>query len=274
MEPQLLGARRLRELLDAHGATPRKALGQNFVIDPNTIRKVVEVAGVRGEDAVLEIGAGAGSLSLGLAATAGRVVAVEFDRALIPVLRAAVGGLDAVEIFEADALTLDYGAIEATKLVANLPYNIATPLVLKVLEEAPSIRTLAVMTQKEAGQRLAAVPGSKAYGAPSVLVAYSATARVAARVSRRAFYPVPNVDSVIVRLDRRAAEPPVPREPFARIVRAAFAQRRKTLRNNLTPVAGSATKAEAWIIKAGLDPGARAETVDLDGFVALAESLQ
>lgn len=266
----LLGARRLREVLDDRGIRPTKALGQNFVIDPNTIRKVVEVAAVTPRDRVLEIGAGAGSLTLGLAAAAKQVIAVEFDRRLLPVLDETLAGADNVEVIAADAMTLPLAELRATKLVANLPYNIAVPVVVRVLEEAPQITDLMVMTQREVGERLAAHPGSKAYGQVSVLVRYFGQATVAAKVSRRAFFPVPGVDSVLVRIERR--EPPrVGPEQLFPVVRAAFGQRRKTVRNALMSAGFHA--AEAALAGAGIDPSARAESLRLEDFVAVVNAL-
>ncbi|MGH2755686.1 MAG: ribosomal RNA small subunit methyltransferase A, partial [Actinomycetota bacterium] len=184
MTATLLGAKRLRELLDAHDIHPSKALGQNFVIDPNTIRKMVEVAGVVEGDVVLEIGAGAGSLTLGLVAAGANVTAVELDRRLLPVIEEVTAELPSVSVVHADAVTFDYGSVVASSMVANLPYNIATQVVLRALEEGPDLKRLTVMTQREVGERLAASPGSKVYGLTTVLLAYFAHARVAARVSR------------------------------------------------------------------------------------------
>ncbi|MGH2699665.1 MAG: 16S rRNA (adenine(1518)-N(6)/adenine(1519)-N(6))-dimethyltransferase RsmA [Actinomycetota bacterium] len=268
-DPRLLGARRIRELFEAHGIRPHKELGQNFVIDPNTIRKVLEAAGDLSDETVLEIGAGAGSLTLGLAGAARKVIAVEFDARVVPALRDSLEGIDNVEVSEANAMRLDYVSIEATALVANLPYNIAVPLVMRVLETAPQIASLTVMTQRELGERLAAVPGNKAYGRVSVLVGFWAAAKVAARISRNAFFPVPAVDSVLVRIDRRAT-PEVDYGRLNEIVKAAFAQRRKTLRNTLGPLAGSATIAERLIREAGLEPSARPETLPLEAWVGIA----
>lgn len=271
--PELVGARRLRHLLDERGVRPSKALGQNFVIDPNTIRKVVDLAGLDGSESVLEIGAGAGSLTLGLAGTARRVVAVEVDRRLLDILREVTAGLANVEVVDGDALTLDLGSVDATHVVANLPYNIAATVVLKVLEEAPQIHALTVMTQREVGERLAAGPGTKTYGQTSVLAAYWAIVRVAARISRRAFYPVPNVDSVVVSLVRRPEPPAGDRATFYAVVKAAFGQRRKTLRNSLGEHAGSGDAAAEAVRAAGLPEMARAEQAGVEHFQAIAERL-
>lgn len=269
----LLGARKVRGLLDEHGIRPRKAWGQNFVIDPNTIRKMVTLAQVEPDDSVVEVGAGAGSLTLALAMVARRVVALEKDTKLIPVLEQVLQGHDNVKIIQGDALEHDLGALEVEQMVANLPYNVAATVVLRALEGAPGIASLTVMTQREVGERLAAGAGSKAYGLSSVLVAYFAEARMVARVSRRAFWPEPNVDSVIVRLVRRPS-PAVPQDVFFAVARAGFAQRRKMLRGSLRAVVDPADRLEGALSKAGIDPTIRAEELDLQGFVALAEQLR
>lgn len=270
--PDLLGARRLRELLDAHGVRPSKSLGQNFVVDPNTIRKVVAVSGVGPDDRVLEIGAGAGSLTLGLAAAAAHVTAVEFDRALHPVLRKALEGVTNVDVVHQDATKLDWSAVDARALVANLPYNIATPLVLDALAGAPALETITVMTQREAGERLAAGPGSKAYGHVSVFVAFYATASVAAPISRRVFYPEPNVDSVLVRLVRRDQPDTDPDRLFA-LTRAAFSQRRKTLRSSLAGAVPDPALIPDALRAVGLGPTARPEELGIEEWLALERQL-
>jgi len=271
--PGLLGARRVRELLQAHGVRPRKSRGQSFVVDPNTIRKVIDVARLAPGDSVLEIGAGAGSLTLGLAAAARRVVAVEVDPRLIGALQEATAGAGNVEIVEGDARTMPLDRFEATVLVANLPY-IAAQVVLRVLIEVPAIERLTVMTQLEVAERLAAPPGSRAYGVPSALVAYFGTAELAGRISQRAFYPVPRVDSALVTVRRRTRAEVLDRSFVFDVVRAAFGQRRKTLRQALATLAGSPDLAAAAVSAAGFDPAIRAEQVDIDGFVSIAARLQ
>lgn len=266
----LLGAGATRELLSRHGVAPRRELGQNFVVDPNTIRKIVAVSGCRSGDAVVEVGAGVGALTLALAEVAARVVAIEFDRRLLPALREVVGSRPNVEIVEADALRVDLGSFGATAMVANLPYNIAVPVVLRALEGAPELGSLTVMTQREVGERLAASSGSRAYGQVSVLVRYWARAAVAARVSRNAFYPVPGVDSVIVRIERAPRPAGVGYRRLRELVRTGFEQRRKTLRNALTPLYGSPRAAERMLAAAGVDPRARAEQVPPEGWFELA----
>jgi 16S rRNA (adenine1518-N6/adenine1519-N6)-dimethyltransferase len=270
---QALGAARVREALDRHGVRPSRTLGQNFVIDPNTVRKVVAAAALDGSERVLEIGAGVGSLTVALAGAAAHVVTVEIDSRLIAILQETLVGHANVDVVHANALHEDLGALGANRVVANLPYNIATPLVMKVLGEVPMVEELTVMTQKEVGERLAAGPGSRVYGQASVMVAYHARASVAASVSRRAFYPVPRVDSVVVRISRRPRKVSVDLEHLRAIVRAAFAQRRKTLRNALASVAGSSEAAEDALNRAGIDPRGRAEEIDLEGFAAIARAL-
>lgn len=265
---ELLGARRLRALLTEHGVRPVKSLGQNFIIDPNTIRKIVAVSGIGPQDRVLEIGAGAGSLTLGLAEIAQGVVAVEVDVRLEPVLRAALAGVSNVELLLADARKLPLSHLDVTRAAGNLPYYAAAQITVHVLQHAPQITDMTVMTQKEVGERLAAAPGSKTYGLTSVLVAYHAAAEVAARISRQAFYPVPNVDSVLVRI-RRRPPPEAEAQRFGTVVRTAFAHRRKTLRAALAPLLD-----EGSIRAAGIDPAARAEQLDLQGFAALARAVQ
>ncbi|HWC15271.1 MAG TPA: 16S rRNA (adenine(1518)-N(6)/adenine(1519)-N(6))-dimethyltransferase RsmA [Actinomycetota bacterium] len=269
---ELLGARRLRELMARYGAAPKRSLGQNFVIDPNTIRKVLDVAALSPADRVLEVGAGCGSLTLGLASRAAEVVALEIDDRLVALLGESLAGVQNVRVVQADALEFPYADADATSVVGNLPYNIAAHLVLKILEDAPAISKLTVMTQREVGERLAAAAGSKAYGQTSVMVRYFGRAQVAAQISRRAFFPVPNVDSVVVRIEREDA-PDVDRDVLFSIVKAAFSQRRKNLRNTIGSVAGSPERAEEALSRAGIDPRARGEELDLDAFVALAREI-
>ena len=271
MSKEYLGARRLRELLDEDGISPKKSLGQNFVVDPNTIRKVVDVAQVTDGDEVLEIGAGAGSLTLGLLAAGATVTAIEIDGRLVPVLARVTQG-HPITIIHGDAARVDLADLRARKAVGNLPYNLAASLVLRMLEDGPQLRTVTVMTQREVGERLAASPGSKVYGQVSLQVAFFGHAKVAAQVSRRAFFPVPNVDSVIVHIERRT-QPEVPWPQFKAVVKTAFSQRRKTIRRCLTPLAGSLEESAAALEEVSISPDARAEEVDLEGFVALTRVL-
>jgi 16S rRNA (adenine1518-N6/adenine1519-N6)-dimethyltransferase len=273
MTAPLLGARRLRELCERHGVRPQKSLGQNFVIDPNTIRKVVDRAQLEPSDVVLEIGAGAGSLTLALAAAARRVIAVEIDPRLVSLLEELLADIENVEIRNADAAEVVVTETAANKLVANLPYNLAVTLLLSALADAPGLTSLTVMTQREAGERLAAAPGSKVYGGSSVLAQFFAEVAVAGRVSRNAFWPVPNVDSVIVSCRRRAELPGVDVGSFVGLVNAAFGQRRKMLRNSVAATTGDPVSASALLERAGIDPTARAEDVGVDGYIALARLL-
>jgi 16S rRNA (adenine1518-N6/adenine1519-N6)-dimethyltransferase len=268
----LLGAARVRELLERQGVRPTKALGQNFVIDPNTIRKMVKLSRIGAADRVLEIGAGAGSLTLGLAETGAHVLAIEFDRRLMPALEEATRGVAGVEIMEADALRFDLSSVDANHLAGNLPYNIAATVVLRALDEAPQLQSLTVMTQREVGERLAAGPGDKAYGLPSVLVAYHGAARVVGRVSRNAFFPVPGVDSVIVRIER-TTPPDIDHAELRAVVRAAFGQRRKMVRRALA-AAREPGEIEAALQRAAIPSEARAEELSLDQFVTLTRELQ
>ncbi len=261
----------IQGLLADNGLRPSRALGQNFVADGNTVRKIVRLAGVGPGSRVVEIGAGLGSLTLALAEAGATVTAVEIDRHVLPVLRSQVEPLG-VEVVEADALRVDWtgllGPLDSTgegrpwTLVANLPYNVATPLVVRVLEEAPQVASLLVMVQREVGERLAAGARDEAYGAVSVKVAYWADASVVGRVPATVFIPRPKVESVLVRLDRHARpEGPAGAVAYERlfaVVRAGFGQRRKMLRRSLEGVV-----APAAFEAAGVAPTARAEELDL-----------
>jgi 16S rRNA (adenine1518-N6/adenine1519-N6)-dimethyltransferase len=278
VEPQLLGAADVRALSAKLGVRPTKRLGQNFVIDANTVRRIVRASGVDGDDVVLEIGPGLGSLTLALLDVAARVVAVEIDPVLADALPQTVGerapgAADRLSVVTADALRIDsLPGPPATALVANLPYNVAVPVVLHVLEMFPAIRTALVMVQAEVADRMAAPPGSRTYGAPSAKIAWYAQAQRAGSISRAVFWPVPNVDSALVRLTRR--EPPstsAARADVFRAVDAAFGQRRKSLRAALAGWAGSAPAAEERLRAAGIDPGARGESLDIAEFARLAE---
>jgi 16S rRNA (adenine1518-N6/adenine1519-N6)-dimethyltransferase len=273
-EPRLLTPADIRALLDAHGLAPRRTAGQNFVVDPNTVRKVVRDAGVGPDDVVLEVGPGLGSLTLALAAVARHVVAVEIDEGLVAALRDILAGLDNVTVVRADAVRADLDALVdgPARMVSNLPYSVATPVVMRVLA-GTAVSDVFVMVQREVGERWAARPGDEQYGAVSVKLRLAATPDVVAAVPRTVFYPVPRVDSVTVRIVRRPdALPPEDRAAVGRVVNAAFAQRRKTLRNALQAVA-ERPEVERALGDAGLDPAARAETVDPEGFVRLARAL-
>jgi 16S rRNA (adenine1518-N6/adenine1519-N6)-dimethyltransferase len=269
----LLGARRTRALLERHGLHPKTSIGQHFVTDPNTVRKVVSLAGVAPGDRVIEVGPGLGALTLALLDAGAEVVAVETDRRLEPVLAEVVPG---VRIVWADALRVDPRrlAADGAILVANLPYQIATPLIAEWLVRAPRIRSYTVMVQKEVGERLAAAPGTEAYGGVSAKVALLADARIVGRVSRRVFYPMPEVESVIVRIDR-LDRPRVGggRARIFDVIEAGFAQRRKTIRRALRSAGWSTADVTSALERADIPPAARAETLSVHELGALARAL-
>jgi 16S rRNA (adenine1518-N6/adenine1519-N6)-dimethyltransferase len=267
--PASLTPSALRALAERHGITPRKSLGQHFLVDAAMARRIVEIAAVRPGDRVVEVGAGLGSLTVVLAAAGAEVLAMEVDRRLVPPLEEVAGGHPGVRIVRADALQADWNALlggERWAMVANLPYNVATPLVMRVLEEEPRIERMLVMVQREAGERLAATPGDEQYGAVSVRLAYRAEARVVRAIPRSVFWPVPNVDSVLVRIDR--IPPPVDADPAVlfRVISVAFAQRRKTMRNALVRLGLDPSTAEAALGDAGVEPRVRPEELDLAAF--------
>jgi 16S rRNA (adenine1518-N6/adenine1519-N6)-dimethyltransferase len=275
---RLLGHADVRTLAGELGLRPTKALGQNFVIDPNTVRRIVRDAGVGPDDVVLEVGPGLGSLTLALLPVARRVVAVEVDKALAMRLPATAADrapeyADRLEVVTADALRVtELPGPPPTALVANLPYNVAVPVVLHLLGTFPSLRQGLVMVQAEVADRLTAGPGGKVYGVPSVKMAWYAETRRAGNVGRAVFWPAPNVDSGLVAFARRAtpATSADRREVFA-VIDAAFSQRRKTLRAALSGWAGSAAAAEEILRAAGIDPGARGESLDVTAFTRIAE---
>jgi 16S rRNA (adenine1518-N6/adenine1519-N6)-dimethyltransferase len=273
----LLGPADVRRLAAALGLRPTKTLGQNFVHDPNTIRRIVRTAGLRPGERVLEVGPGLGSLTLGLLEAGHPVTAVEIDPRLADALPHTVAerspGADLTVLAE-DALRLHaLPAPPPSALVANLPYNVAVPVVLHLLERLPALAHALVMVQAEVAERLAAAPGSRAYGVPSVKAAWYAAASRAGAVPRGVFWPVPNVDSGLVRLVRRDPPPTsASRTAVFAVVDAAFAQRRKMLRSALAGWAGSPGEAERRLRAAGVDPSARGETLDVAAFARIAES--
>lgn len=261
----------IHELLVEGGLAPRRDLGQNFVADPNTVRRISRLAEVGEGDHVVEIGAGLGSLTLALAETGASVTAVEVDRGIVPVLRSVVAGIDNITVVEADATTADWDELLAASgrwtLVANLPYNVATPLVCDLLDEVPAITSMLVMVQREVAERFAAPPGSKQYGAVSVKVAYWGRAKVVANVPASVFVPRPNVESALVRIDRR--EPPSTRpEALFPLVKQAFGQRRKMLRRSLAD-----TVTEKQFAAAGVRSDERPEQLGLADWCRLADAL-
>ncbi|MEH0110296.1 16S rRNA (adenine(1518)-N(6)/adenine(1519)-N(6))-dimethyltransferase RsmA [Tersicoccus sp. MR15.9] len=273
----LLGAAQIRRLAEQAGVQPTKTLGQNFVIDPNTIRRIVTAANVTPDETVLEVGPGLGSLTLGLLDAATAVVAVEIDPVLAGQLPATVrqyrpDRAGALSVVTADAAAVTGLPGRPTALVANLPYNVAVPVLLHLLETVPTLTHGLVMVQEEVADRLAAGPGSRVYGVPSAKAAWYADVRRAGTVGANVFWPAPRISSGLVSFVRRAspATTATRREVFAAID-AAFAQRRKTLRAALAGWAGSPAAAETALRAAGIDPSARGETLDVGAFARLAQ---
>lgn len=270
----------IRDLARRHGIRPTKALGQNFLVEPRLAERIVQLAGVAAGDRVVEIGAGLGSLTVALAAAGARVVAVELDRSLVPALDEALGAAGVapeVRVVVADATRLDWSALldgPRWTMVANLPYSVAVPVVLRALEQEPRIERMLVMVQKEVGRRLAAAPGGAEYGAVSLRVAYRAEARVVRPVARSVFWPQPNVDSVLVSLARRPA-PAVDADEATlfEVIASSFAQRRKTMRNALVRMGVSRERAAALLEQCGVRPSARPEELGLAEFARLASAL-
>ncbi len=283
--PRLLGPAQVRALAASLGVRPTKQRGQNFVIDPNTVRRLVRASGVGPEDRVVEVGPGLGSFTLALLEVVQHVVAVEVD----PVLGAALpstlatyapDAADRCDVLVADALDLTAAQAagpqqkQPSALVANLPYNVAVPVLLHLLATLPSLRHGLVMVQSEVADRLVAAPGSRTYGVPSVKLAWYAAARRGGAVGRNVFWPVPNVDSGLVAWERRDPPPTTAtRQQVFAVVDAAFAQRRKTLRAALRGLAGSSAAAEAALVRAGVEPTARGESLPVEAFARIAEGM-
>jgi 16S rRNA (adenine1518-N6/adenine1519-N6)-dimethyltransferase len=277
--PSLLGPAEIRQIAARLGVRPAKRLGQNFVVDPGTVRRIVTLAALRPSDVVLEVGPGLGSLTLGLVGVAGRVVAVEVDPALAAELPRTVASRAPGQAHRLEVVTADAARIAAlpgeppSVLVANLPYNVAVPVVLHLLATTASLARGLVMVQAEVAERMTAPPGSRVYGVPSVKLAWYAAARRAGPVPRTVFWPVPNVDSALVAFTRRPVpETGVTREEVFAVVDAAFAQRRKTLRAALARWAGSPAAAAAILAEAGVDPGARGESLTVAEFARIAQA--
>ena len=275
---RLLTPADVRALADRLDIRPTKTLGQNFVIDHGTVRRIVRVAGVTVDDVVVEVGPGLGSLTLALLPHVRHVTAIEIDPVLGKALPDTVADhapdlADRLTVVLDDAMRVaELPGPEPTALVANLPYNVSVPVLLHLLELLPSLRRVLVMVQSEVADRITAAPGSRVYGVPSAKIAWYAAARRAGTIGRSVFWPAPNVDSGLVELVRR----PVPktktsREEVFAVIDAAFAQRRKTLRAALAGWAGSAPAAESALRAAGIDPTARGESLDVEGFAAIAE---
>ena len=275
--PRLLGPADIRRIAGRLGIRPSKRLGQNFVTDAGTVRRIVALAGLRPGDVVLEVGPGFGSLTLPLLAAAARVIAVEIDSALAAELPRTVADrapdlAGRLEVVTADAARVrDLPGEPPTALVANLPYNVAVPVVLHLLATLPSLHRGLVMVQAEVADRMSAPPGSRTYGVPSVKLAWFADVRRAGPVPRTVFWPVPRVDSGLVAFTRRDPPPGcASREQVFAVVDAAFAQRRKTLRAALAPWAGSPAAAEQVLREAGVDPALRGEALGVAEFARIA----
>lgn len=274
----LLGASDVRSVAERWGIRPTKQWGQNFVVDANTVRRIVRLADVHERDVVLEVGPGLGSLTLGLLSVGVHVIAVEIDPVLAEALpdtveRLQPGNVERLEVIAGDALRIRDLPRAPDALVANLPYNVAVPVVLHLLEALPSLRTGLVMVQAEVADRLVAPPGSRTYGVPSVKLAWFARAERAGSVPASVFWPVPRVESGLVAFTRH--DPPTSAasrpEVFA-VIDAAFAQRRKTLRAALAGWVGSAAEAERVLLAAGVDPSARGESLDIASFARIASA--
>ena len=278
--PRLLGPAEVRSLAAALDLRPTKQRGQNFVIDANTVRRIVRAASLDPDDVVVEVGPGLGSLTLALLGSVRRVVAIEIDPALAAALPSTIATyapdhVDDFEVVHADALRItSLPDPQPTALVANLPYNVSVPVLLHLMALLPSLRRGLVMVQAEVADRLVAPPGSRTYGVPSVKAAWYASVKRAGAIGRNVFWPAPNVDSGLVAWEHR--DPPqvsVSREQVFAVVDAAFAQRRKTLRSTLKQMAGSAEAAEAALAHAGVDPMARGESLGVEQFARIAEGL-
>lgn len=272
----LLGPAEIRELAAELDVTPTKKLGQNFLHDPNTVRMIVGAAELSPDDVVVEVGPGLGSLTLGLVDTVSRVIALEIDPRLAGRLPTTVAArapefAERLTVVNTDALKVSRTDLDAepTALVANLPYNVSVPVLLHLLAGFPTIKRVLVMVQKEVADRLAAKPGSKIYGVPSVKAAFYGEVSRAGTIGKHVFWPAPNIESGLVRIDVDDTNPRELRGKVFPLVDAAFAQRRKTLRSTLAGQFGSAADAEAALRAAGIDPGLRGEKLTVDDFVRL-----
>lgn len=275
----LLGPSEIRALSERLDVVPTKRWGQNFMVDAGTVTRIAGLAGLGPDDHVVEVGPGLGSLTLALLATGARVTAIEIDPRLADALPETIAGRDAeaarrLTVITSDAMKVDALDAPPTALVANLPYNVSVPVILHLLETFPTLNRAVVLVQAEVADRIVAPPGSRTYGIPSAKVAWYAAARRAGDVGRAVFWPVPRVDSALVRIDRR--EPPsttASRERVFEVIDAAFAQRRKGLRGALSGIAGSSAVAESALLSAGIEPLTRGERLDIGQFTQVAEAL-
>lgn len=274
----LLGAQEIRELADMLGIRPTKTLGQNFVIDPNTIRRIIATAKISPDETVVEVGPGLGSLTLGILDAAKDMVAVEIDPPLAEQLPATIakmrpGSEARIDVVLSDAMKVTELPRTPSALVANLPYNVAVPVLLHMFAQFPSIEHALVMVQDEVADRLAAKPGSKIYGVPSVKANWFAEVSKAGVIGTNVFWPAPKIKSGLVAFERRAELlSDLPREEVFAIIDAAFAQRRKTLRAALSTWAGSGARAGSILEAAGIDPQLRGEKLDIHDFIKIAEA--
>lgn len=274
---ELLGGAEIRALAEELGVTPTKKLGQNFVTDPNTIRRIVAAAKLKGTETVVEIGPGLGSLTLGLLEEAKHVIAVEIDQKMAKAIEATVMKRAKGKSFylvTADAMKVTELPLAPDALVANLPYNISVPVLLHFLEQFPSISSGLVLVQAEVAHRLAATPGSKVYGVPSAKLAWYANANLAGNIGRNIFWPIPNVDSALVYFSKRETplgDELLRLETFA-VIDGAFSQRRKTLRQALATWAGTPALAEEILTRAGIDSTKRGEALTIFDFVSIAKA--
>lgn len=278
----------VRSLTEKYGFRVSKSLGQNFLMDQHIVDQIIKGSNIDEASLVIEIGPGLGVLTAAAAKKAGKVVAIEIDKKLLPILKETLGEYPNVEVIQGDILKTDLLPIleqnqkvggrnrESIRVMGNLPYYITTPIIMKLLEERLPLSSITIMMQKEVGERIAAQPGTKAYGALSLAVQYYATVTQVSKVSREVFFPKPNVDSIVLRLDLRK-EAPVSLENeqlFFDVIKAGFSQRRKTLRNTLSGLAGlSREEMEAAMEAAGIDPGRRGETLSMEEFAALSNQI-
>jgi 16S rRNA (adenine1518-N6/adenine1519-N6)-dimethyltransferase len=277
-ETRLLGATEIRRLAAELDVRPTKVWGQNFVIDANTVRSIVRAAGVNSETDVVEVGPGLGSLTLALLEVCKSVTVIEIDPKLAGRIQQTANEFapdhaQKLRVVEADAMQVNQLAVAPTALVANLPYNVSVPVLIHLLRTFPTIQTALVMVQAEVAERLAAKPGSRIYGVPSVKAAWYGEAKKVATIGRSVFWPAPNVDSALVRIDRHAKViADVSEIELFKLVDAAFSQRRKMLRSALAEWAGGTDAATALLQKAGVDPSLRGEALNINDFIAIAQA--
>lgn len=275
-EPPLLGLTQIRSLVARHGIRPSKSLGQHFLTDPNLASAIADDAGAGAGVAIVEVGAGLGSLTVALAHAGSNVLAIEFDRGVVAALHDVVDGMPNVTILQADALRVDWRATlgrRVWRMAANLPYNVAVPLLLRMLGDAPGVRSYVVMVQQEVAERLAAGPGSRAYGAVSVKVAYHAELSILRRVPPEVFWPRPAIESSVLRLTPRPSGVGMESAELFGVIDASFGERRKTMRNAMRRLGLGAADAERVLRDADLDPSVRAERLALEDFARLTRVL-